>query len=326
MNSVPPFRAPWWCRGPHCQTIWPNLFRRSAPIVLRRERIELPDGDFIDIDWTQNTHGPIALILHGLEGSARSGYARALLKRLADSGWCAGVMHFRGCSGEPNRLPRSYHSGDTADVAFVIDLLKRRTPDTRIAAVGFSLGGNVLLKWLGETGAKNPLDAAVAVSVPFVLSVAADRLDRGLSRLYQWKLLLSLRQSVRRKFKTQAAPIDLRSLPTLKNFWAFDDKVTAPLHGFDSAEHYYRVSSSRGYLRNIAVPTLILHALDDPFMSPHCVPDATELSPSIQLEVYPQGGHVGFIYGQPWRPRYWLDERIAAFLNDIAHRARSVGY
>lgn len=313
--SYPPFRPPWWCRSGDCQTVWPNLFRWPARVALRRERIELPDGDFIDIDWTHNTQGPIALILHGLEGSARSGYARALLRALAARGWRAGVMHFRGCSGEPNRLARSYHSGETGDLAFISERLRRRAPNDFIAAIGFSLGGNVLLKWLGETGTRTALDTAVAVSVPFMLARAADRLNRGFSRLYQWKLLLSLRWNLRKKFDRRDCPIDLDKLPRLKSFWQFDDHVTAPLHGFESAEHYYRVSSSLQYLKHIAVPTLIVHALDDPFMSPECVPNAGDVSPHVRLEVSPHGGHVGFVYGAaPWRARYWLDERIVDFL------------
>ncbi len=310
------FKPAWWCRGPHAQTLWPNLVRRRPQVPLRRERLELPDGDFLDLDWTLNDEGPIVLLLHGLEGSSRSQYARGLLAVLQVRGWRGVVLHFRGCSGEPNRLARGYHSGETGDLDWVIDRLREREPHTPIAAVGYSLGGNVLLKWLGEKGADAPLQAAVAVSVPFILQEAADRFCRGFSRLYQWALLRSLKRGYRRKFTRLPSPLDVDPV-RLSRFWDFDHLVTAPLHGFESASHYYRVASSRQYLRHIAVPTLIVHAADDPFMSPAVVPHARELSPAIDLELYPAGGHVGFVGGKwPWRPRYWLEERIPTFLSE----------
>lgn len=308
------FQPAWWCRGPHAQTLWPNLFRRRPRVALRRERLELPDGDFLDLDWTLNDEGPIVVILHGLEGSSRSQYVRGLLKVLQAQGWRGLVLHFRGCSGEDNRLARGYHSGETGDLAWVIGQLREREPHTQIAAVGYSLGGNVLLKWLGERGADAPLQAAVAVSVPFILQEAADRFCRGFSRLYQWALLRSLKRNYRRKFASLPPPLAVDPI-SLNRFWDFDDQVTAPLHGFDSAQHYYTVASSRQYLRGIRVPTLIVHSVDDPFMSPVVVPDASELSAHIDFELYSHGGHVGFVSGRwPWQPRYWLEERIPSFL------------
>lgn len=310
------FEPAWWCRGPHAQTLWPHLVRRRPQIALRRERLELPDGDFLDLDWTRNDTGPIVVILHGLEGSSRSQYARGLLARVEAKGWRGVVVHFRGCSGEPNRLARGYHSGETGDLAWVIQQLQRREPATRMAAVGYSLGGNVLLKWLGEQGAQASLQAAVAVSVPFVLQEAADRFTRGFSRLYQWALLRSLKRNYRRKFARIASPLAVDPV-RLYRFWDFDHYVTAPLHGFDSARHYYATASCRRYLRDIRVPTLLVHALDDPFMSPRVVPETSELSPQIDFELYPHGGHVGFVYGSsPWRARYWLEERIPLFLQN----------
>ena len=326
------FTPAWWCRGPHCQTLWQALLRQRPRPPLRRERLELPDGDFLDLDWgiaTARTAPdaapatPIVLILHGLEGSARSVYARGLLNALQACGWRAAVLHFRGCSGTPNRLARSYHSGETGDLDFVVRLLRARHPQAPLAAVGFSLGGNVLLKWLGEQGAGAPLAAAVAVSVPFQLDLAAARLTQGVSRLYQWKLLRSLRQGLRRKFARTgsdagAAPIDLQRLGQLRCFRDFDHHVTARLHGFDSAEHYYRVSSSRQYLPRIAIPTLILHASDDPFMTAAAIPRADEISATTRLELQAYGGHVGFVAGRwPWAPVYWLEQRIPHYLADI---------
>ena len=292
-----------------------TLFRRRPSLALRRERIELDDGDFLDLDWGPRTHGPVVLVLHGLEGSSDSPYASGMLEIAHARGWSGVVMHFRGCSGEPNRLPRSYHSGDTRDLADVVSHLRARGDVPALAAVGYSMGGNVLLKWLGERGANAPLAAAVAVSVPYTLSLTADRLTRGLSRIYQRRLIGDLRAKLRRKFSHRASPIDLERAHGSRNFWEFDDRVTAPLHGFTDVHDYYTRSSSRQYLRDIRVPTLMLHAEDDPFMTPEGLPSHDELSPSIALEVSARGGHVGFVHGNlPWRPRYWLEERIPAFL------------
>ena len=309
------YRAPWWLKSAHLQTMFASLFRRRPRLALRRERIELDDGDFLDLDWGPRTRGPVVLVLHGLEGSSDSPYARGMLEIAHAYGWRGVVMHFRGCSGEPNRLPRSYHSGDTRDLAQVVSHLRANGDAPALAGVGYSMGGNVLLKWLGERGAGAPLAAAVAVSVPYTLSLTADRLTQGLSRVYQRRLIGDLRAKLHRKFSERASPIDLERAHSSRNFWEFDDRVTAPLHGFEDVHDYYTRSSSRQYLRNIAVPTLMLHAEDDPFMTPDVLPSRGELSPSVLLEISAHGGHVGFVHGSlPWRPRYWLEERIPAFL------------
>ena len=309
------FQPAWWCRGPHAQTLWARLARRAPEIRFRRERLELPDGDFIDLDWSENGSGPIVIVLHGLEGSSDSPYARGIMHAIEQRGWRGVVMHFRGCSGEPNRLARSYHSGETGDLSYFVNTLRRREPQAPLATIGFSLGGNVLLKWLGKASGATPLRAAVAVSVPYVLHSAADRLNHGFSRLYQWQLLRSLRNNVAAKRDRIKLPIKSQDLSTLKNFRDFDEHVTAPLHGFDGADHYYNVSSSRQYLRQITVPTLLLHARDDPFMTDQVIPTHNELSESVILEVSARGGHVGFVAGDwPWRARYWLEERIPVYL------------
>lgn len=313
-----PFTPAWWCRGPHMQTLWPRLVRRKPRLSLRRERLELPDGDFIDLDWTQNSAGPIVIVLHGLEGSSRSIYARGLLCAIAKRGWRGVVMNFRGCSEEPNRLPRRYHSGDTGDLAYLVDILHQREPHTPLAAVGYSLGGNVLLKWLGSAKQTEKLTAAVAVSVPFVLAATADRMQRGFSRIYQWGLLRNLRRSTAAKRDIMDLPITVSDLSSLKTFREFDEHVTAPLHGFDGADQYYSVASSRQYLRNITVSTLVLHARDDPFMTEASIPLREELPASVMLELSSHGGHVGFVSGTwPWTARYWLEERIPEYLKNI---------
>jgi hypothetical protein len=316
MNHPPAFCPAWWLPGPHAQTLWPVLFRRRPRPALRREHLELPDGDFLDLDWTAGQRGPIVLVLHGLEGSSDSHYARGLLAAVVHRGWRGVVMHFRGCGGQPNRLARGYCAADTDDMAYVVDWLRRRERDAPLAAVGYSLGGNALLKWLGEAGANIPLRAAVAVSIPFRLDDIARRLQQGFSRLYQLHLLRALKQGYRAKFRHRSdGPIPLAELAAIRDFYAFDDRITAPLHGYAGVHDYYARASCRPDLRYIRVPTLILHALDDPFMWPETAPATSELSPSVRLELSPGGGHVGFVAGPwPWRAEYWLERRIPAFL------------
>ena len=310
------FKPAWWLPGPHLQTLWPVFTRRKkVPIVLRRERVELSDGDFLDVDWGSASTGPIVIILHGLEGSIKSVYAQTMMLTLEKQGFRAVFMHHRGCSDEHNRLQRSYHSGDTKDIASFVQLLQTREPNTPLAAIGFSMGGNILLKWLGETGANNPLAAGVAISVPFDLQACVERLQRGFSRVYQQHLLKRLQRKMTEKFAQLSLRAPVKSFFALKNFFDFDDQVTAPLHGFESATDYYSRSSCRSFLKTIATPTLIIHAKNDPFMTPDVVPTPAELSASIEFALSNAGGHVGFVAGKfPWRPVYWTEIVTPIFL------------
>ncbi len=308
------FSAPFWARGAHLQTVIGALGGAPLHAPLVRERLTLPDGDFVDLDWLPDMpqDRALLLILHGLEGSSRSVYIRRLLASCEQAGRSAVVMHFRGCSGEPNRLARGYHAGDTADLAAVVDALRQRAP-RGLCAVGYSLGGSVLLKWLGETGSGNPLRAAIAVSVPFELAGAAARLGRGFSRLYQWALIRQLKAHLRRKARRAGHP--LPALGGLTTFRAFDERVTAPLHGFAGADDYYARASCRPYLGRIGVPTLLIQAADDPFLERSAIPGVGELSPAVQLDLSAHGGHVGFVAGPgPWAMRFWVNERLHAFL------------
>ena len=310
-----PFTASLWARNPHCQTLLGALIDRTRHYPLSRERVPLADGDFIDLDWLAATtgEGPTVLILHGLEGSSRSPYIQRLLATCEARQWPAVVMHFRGCSGEPNRLARGYHGGETGDLDTIVSLLKNRS-GKGLCVVGYSLGGGVLLKWLGEKGSDAGLLAAAAVSVPFSLESAAERLNRGFSRVYQWVLLRWLKRSIRRKAARHGH--ELPPLRALTHFRAFDDAITAPLHGFADASDYYQKASCRPYLRAIEVPTLLIHAADDPFFLKTSLPDPDELSPAIQFELSTHGGHVGFIAGGwPWAPRFWLEARLGRFLS-----------
>lgn len=310
------FKPAWWLSNPHLQTLWPTFCRRRIKhLIVQRERFELPDGDFVDVDWVGKAHASATvLILHGLEGSIDSPYAQGMLSVLQQRGWRAGLLHFRGCSRELNRLPRTYHAGDTADLAAVIEILLAQDPKTPLAAIGFSLGGNVLLKWLGETGKKNPLVAAVAISTPFNLAESVQRINRGFSRIYQWHLLSCLRKKIRWKFSTQLRHIDISSLATIKTIHDFDDKITAQLHGFSSADEYYAKASSHPYLHAIRIPTLLVQSKDDPFMQEGSSA-VLQNSRYLKLEITEKGGHVGFISGNaPWRILYWLEERVPEFL------------
>lgn len=308
------FRPAWWLRGPHAQTLWPAFFRRRPRIDITWERVELGDGDFLDLAWSGPTHGRIVLLLHGLQGSIHSHYATGLMQAVNAHGFRACLMHFRGCGREPNRLPISYHSGKTDDPQTISEHIERRYGQAPYAAVGVSLGGNVLLKWLGEHGATSSLHRAVAISVPFRLADAARRLERGASRLYQRHLVSSLQAAYRSKFARMPSPLDV-DVDRLDTFRLFDDQVTAALHGFAGVDDYYTRCSSRAFIPAIQVPTLILHARNDPFMFADTPPQSDELSPSVTLELTADGGHVGFIGGRwPWRAEYYAEQRAAEWL------------
>ena len=316
------FKPAWWLTNTHAQTAYSTLTRRIKAPIDKRERLELPDGDFIDLAWANNglpADSPLVVFLHGLGGGVSSTYVAGQLRAYNRAGWRGVLMHFRGASLEANRLPRAYHSGDTHDLNFLMNTLAQREPHTKKALVGVSLGGNVLLKWLGETKDQALVQAAVAISVPYQLRLVADRINQGVSRIYQKHLLQRLREVFRRKLEAypDSLPWSLEDLKSWSCFWTFDEHVTAPLHGFSHVHAYYREASSRQYLRHITTPTLLIHALDDPFMTPEALPCLNELSPQVTLELSPQGGHVGFVSGNvPGRAVYWLDQRVPAFLRN----------
>lgn len=280
----------------------------------------MSDGDFVDLDWHGAETMPLVIVLHGLGGSAHSGYILGLQQRLHQHGFASVALNFRGCSGEPNRLARCYHSGDTGDLDYLHQTLVKRYPERPLAAVGFSLGGNVLLKWLGENLTPPRLFAAAAVSVPFVLSECATRLDSGFSKLYRAYLLRELKRYMAGKLRyfqqhgieSEARKLrELGDLSPIRSFWQYDDRVVAPLHGFADVHDYYRRSSCRQFLPFIRTPTLLIQAADDPFMTPNVLPTANELSASTELLLQDTGGHVGFVAAaNSLRPDYWLDRCI----------------
>jgi predicted alpha/beta-fold hydrolase len=272
------------------------------------------DLDFADRDPAR----PLVLVLHGLEGSARSAYALQLYRALREHGIQAVGLNFRSCGGELNRTPRLYHSGETGDLAFVLQLLAQRFPERPLAAAGFSLGANVLLKYLGEVGARAPsggLRAACAISIPFDLAAGARQLERGFARLYRRYLVAKLKRKTQAKASLLNGRVRLEKVARARTFPEFDDAVTAPIHGFADAWDYYRVSSCAPYLAAIRVPTLLIHAADDPFLPACAIPhQALRANPLLQALITERGGHVGFVTGPPWAPRFWAEEQAASFL------------
>ena len=310
----------WWIPGGHLQTLWGKLFRRQTPAPTVVERWDTPDGDFIELHRLRADHqAPRVLLLHGLEGTVRSHYAQGLLNEAARRGWGADLLIFRSCGSEMNRTRRFYHSGETTDTAFVLERITREFPTAPLALAGVSLGGNVLLKFLGERGDDLPpqLKAAAAISVPFDLSRSARRINRGLSRLYQQFFIGSLRRKTQEKaalFPDIAPATGIAGIRTLEDF---DNLITGPLHGFRDAQDYYQRSSSLPWLKRIKLNTLLLSAVDDPMLPSEVLDEVREIAsenPALHLEFVDKGGHAGFIAGSvPWRPFYYAEHRVGEF-------------
>ncbi len=326
------FRAPAWARNRHIQTIWPRFIQKRIPLKYTMERLELPDTDFIDVAWGPKPKTPTGIVamFHGLEGSIRSHYANDMMATLSQYGWQVVMMHFRGCSGEPNRLPRAYHSGETEDPSFFLEWLSDRFPSLPKVGIGFSLGGNMLLKLLGENPAQRWLNAAVSVSAPLKLSECSQSINQGFSRVYQKYLLASMKSTLKRKMET----IDYRSLiqlkrddvDTIEDFRQFDEQVTAPLHGFKDSADYYEKCSGFHYLSAIHCPTLVLHSIDDPFMNHLVVPQEQDLARSVTVELSERGGHVGFMHGNILKPKVWLHDRVTRFVKTYLPVADNAHY
>ncbi|QJR80833.1 hydrolase [Alteromonas pelagimontana] len=314
------FSAPRWARNRHVQTIWPRFLQRRLPLRFSMERLTLPDGDFVDLAWgprPKKMTGIVALF-HGLEGSIRSHYANDIMATLSINGWQVVMMHYRGCSGEPNRLARAYHSGETGDPAFFLDTLSARFPTIPKVALGFSLGGNMLLKLLGENPAQQWLQGAIAVSAPLKLAECSQSINHGFSRIYQKYLLRSMKSTLKQKMKYinyhELISLTPDDVDAIHSFRAFDEKVTAPLHGFADAQDYYEKCSAYHFLSAIHCPTLLLHSVDDPFMNHLVIPKETELARAVTVEISDRGGHVGFMQGNPLNPTVWLQQRVKRFV------------
>lgn len=310
------YRAPVGFGNPHVQTVYPTLFRKVKEVSYSRERIETPDGDFLDLDWSVVGARRLAIVLHGLEGDSSRSYMKGMVKAVNRVGWDALAMNFRGCSGEPNRMLRLYHSGETGDLACAVDHVSAGNSYDELALIGFSLGGNVILKYLGERGSEvNPaIRRAATFSVPCDLSACSGEIGRLANRFYLKRFLVMLRGKIRAKMKLMPGLIDDRDWETMKSLKDFDDRYTGPLHGFKDAEDYYAQSSSKRFLRNISVPTLLVNASDDPFLAGTCFPRGeAESNDNFFLEIPRHGGHVGFVSFNE-RGEYWSESRAVSFL------------
>ncbi|MBL4821726.1 MAG: alpha/beta fold hydrolase [Gammaproteobacteria bacterium] len=324
-ESPDKFNPSRWVPGGHAQTLW-RKFAAVTAVNHARERIELKDGDFIDLDWNdqdnlqRGNNGMIVLILHGLCGCSKSSYVQSLQYKLGLLGIPSAAMNFRGCSGEVNRLAKAYHSGITEDLCEVFESISEQYSESRIALAGFSLGANVLLKWLGEAKLPDKVSKAVAVSTPFHLSNCSQAMLRGLSRYYGqyflWRLVSVMEKKkayFRKTENTEQLEIleSFGNLRSLKSIWHFDEKVTAPLHGFAGAEDYYDKCSSMQFLTDIKTPTLLLQSNDDPIIPAHTLPQIHDMSDAIHIDLSESGGHVGFASASD---RFWLEHRIIQFL------------
>jgi predicted alpha/beta-fold hydrolase len=314
----------WWVPGAHLRTLWGKLVRRTI-LETRSERWMTPDGDElelrrIDPPPAASPSTPRLLVLHGLEGTIRSHYLLGVLARAKQLGWAADAIIFRTCNGEVTRANRLYHSGETTDLSFVVERLVREHPRQPLVLAGFSLGGNVLLKWLGERGDELPpeIRGAVAVSVPFDLERGSRFIERGFARVYTRHFLRTLKAKARAKLARDPGLFDARKLEQARTLYEFDDAVTAPVHGFNDAHDYYSRSSSLGFLSSIRRPTLLLSAYDDPFLPPAVLDDVRRIAasnPFLTVEFHDRGGHVGFIGGSsPFAPRYYAEDRLLGFL------------
>ncbi|TVU69683.1 hydrolase [Cobetia crustatorum] len=325
------FRPAFGFGNRHVQTLLPR-FMSLAPLARCTEIINLPDGDFVELAWITSDGGsrherqtplsddaPLFVLFHGLEGDLKSPYARDLLNAAAKLGWRPVMMHFRGCGQSPNRLPRAYHSGDTADAYWVLGELGRRYPHALKVACGVSLGANMLLKLVAEQGGDGlDLAGAIAISAPLDLAASADVLNQGFSRVYQRHLLKGLKAKVAAKLANGPLPVSIgaHQLNQLNSFWAYDNEVTAPLHGFSSASDYYARSSAGRLLSEIELPTLVLQSLDDPFMPRDLFSRFSQPSEAVRIELSDRGGHVGFIEWRRGRLSSWLARRVARQLAD----------
>jgi uncharacterized protein len=309
------YRAPWWLPGGNLQTLYAALVGHPAA-NWKRERWDTPDGDFIDIDRQSGAAGsPLVALFHGLEGDSRSHYAGALARELARRGWGCTVPHFRGCSGEPNRLPRAYHSGDAEELGWILRRLRNETPPgAPLFAVGVSLGGNVLLKWLGEDlEASKLVTAAAAVSAPVDLMAAGEALGRGFNRVYTRAFLATLKKKGEQKLRQFPGLFDGRAVRRARTLRDFDGIVTAPLHGFRDTDDYWTRASAKPVLRRIRVPTLLLNSRNDPFLPSAALPRANEVSEFVCCEFPREGGHAGFVSGPFPGNLHWLPRRVAGF-------------
>ena len=316
-----PYAAPVWLPGGDLQTIYTTVLISPATVSYRRERMELEDGDFLDLDWVDGpADAPVVVLFHGLEGSSDSFYARDLMADVKARGWNGVVAHFRGCSGEDNRLPRVYFAGDSKDVERILRHVKARYPTQPLYAVGVSLGANALLKWLGERGdmAEKLVTRAAAVSAPLDLTATGNALDSGFNRhVYTARFLATLKAKALRKAAKFPDLLDADAIRAATTLREFDTLVTARLLGYEDAADYWQQNSSKPWLKFIRVPTLVLNARNDPFLPAWALPTASEVSAEVTLEQPDTGGHVAFPQGPFPGNAEWLPHHLLAYFDGM---------
>ncbi|SFE21233.1 YheT family hydrolase [Nitrosomonas sp. Nm166] len=315
-----PYAAPSWLPGGNMQTLYPYFYKPDQLFHYRRERWELDDGDFVDVDWTDgSTDSPLVVFFHGLEGGSSSHYILSITNRLKNYNWRSVVIHFRGCSGVPNRLSRAYHAGDSAEIDWMLRRIVHQTQavDTAqpVYVIGVSLGGNALLKWLGEKGeqAKELVTGVATVSVPFDLAATGSALNAGFNQVYTRHFLSTLKYKALDKLEQFPDLFDAKAIKRCTSIYDFDNLFTAPLHGFRNTDEYWEQSSSKPWLGRIKVPTLMINARNDPFMPASVLPTQKEVSPAVTLEFPEEGGHVGFMQGGFPGNSNWLPQKILSF-------------
>lgn len=311
------YLSPHWLPGGHLQTIYPALWISKPVTPLRRERWATPDGDFVDVDFLDGeTRKPFVVLFHGLEGSSDSHYARALMATLRERGWSGAIPHFRGCSGELNHAPRFYHSGDAQEIGWLIQRLHKRhhqeNPQGKFYAAGVSLGGNALLRWLGETQHQAEIvDAACAISAPLDLAQGGASLSTGINMIYTRMFLKTLKPKCLQKLDQFPGLFNRDAMLGAKNLYEFDNVVTAPLHGYLDTDDYWHRASAKHILNDITVPTLVLNARNDPFLPGRHLPE--QAARCVTLEYPANGGHVGFASGNIPGHLNWLPQKMLHF-------------
>jgi predicted alpha/beta-fold hydrolase len=328
-ENIRAFNPSFLLKNRHIQTLYAPLFRKDKNLDFSIERFDLEDGDFVECYWHEKErirdNAPIIILLHGLTGSYKSPYIQGIMSALSQEGYASVLMHFRGCADNPNLMARGYHSGDTQDAKAWIDSLSKRFPHNPLHAIGYSIGGNVLLKLVAESPNLG-LSSAISISAPLQLDITAKTINIGFSKLYQRHLLTQLKDIVKEKFKKhpleKTIGLNPKKLNAMKTIREFDEEYTAKIHHFGSADNYYKQASAKQYLHKITIPSLIIHALDDPFMTAEILPNQEDLPPNISLETSPNGGHVGFVHGSFFRPKYWLEERILDYYKNNEIKAK----
>ncbi len=302
----------------HLQTIHSTFFRKKETLDFEIEKFILSDGDFLEAYWLnkpkKNDNKPIVIIFHGLQGSYLSPYINGIMSLFSKSSFSCVLMHFRSCSGVMNDKLSSYHSGKTDDAREFVSSVKKRFTSNNLFALGYSVGGNVLLKLLGEDGKSSPFKSAISICAPLDLRISVGAISQGFSRIYEYKILQSLKKDLLLKYEIydieKVIGLKKEDVSKIRNIREFDESYTSKVFGFETSQNYYKLCSSKPFLKSIQVDTLLIHSIDDPFMNKDILPSKTELSSKVNLELYPHGGHIGFISGSIFKPIYWLDQKI----------------